>query len=202
MIIAPRPIEQQIRHAKAKRFRRIQQDFNAVRPGGRSASFFIAEISRSIDAGLLLSAIVLSTTLLELWLRELLGNQVSSRNAIITGQASPARIDRELEGSDEIGRGHMFAEIADDLYRYGVINLREINWLNSFYRSIRVPFHHGLTGRLVYREVMGGDEETASVLDELLNDPKNRSRQLEDFVDDRAGDILDGVVKFLLNHPL
>ncbi|WP_096702235.1 hypothetical protein [Magnetospirillum sp. 15-1] len=198
----PRPIEQQLSTAEAKRFRRIQQDFKAIRPGGRSASFFIAEISRSIDAGLLLSAIILSGTLLELWFRDLLVIQVSKRNAAITGRADLIIIDKEIEGAGGADRGHEFSKIVDDLCRYGVIDSAEKVELNNFYRSIRVPFHHGLSGRLVSHSVLGDDEDMTLFLDELINDPNSRSRQLEDFVDNMAVDILDGVVKFLANHPL
>ena len=207
----PRSLEEQLEAPAALRIREIQDRLQNIRPSVHSASYFVSEISRSINAGLLLSAVVLSATLLEVWLRALLVNQIS----VTTGRVDFAKIDRELEGPDSNGKGRMFPRIVDELVLRGVLLEHEKGWLIGFYKAVRIPLAHGISGRLLGQvgpamggtdvlewEIHRGDPKTAEFFDEFLNDPWRRGRSLEDFIDAQAADILNGVVEFLAKYPL
>lgn len=77
-----RSLEEQFEPKRANCLRLIKEAFLALRVNGRVFSYYLPEISRAIDRGMLLAAIHLATTLLEIWLRDLLVIRKATQNAV------------------------------------------------------------------------------------------------------------------------
>lgn len=117
-----RSLEEQFEPERASRLRLIEEAFLALRVSGRVSSYYLSEISRAIDCGMQLAAIQLATTLLEIWLRDLLVireatcNPVKSKHELLWLMA---KIDREIEGVDD---GLRFGHLVTKLHALEVIN--------------------------------------------------------------------------------
>ena len=70
--MSARSLEEQFEPKVAERLRLVSEAFLALRVHGRVSNYYLLEIARTIDHGMLLAAIELATTLLEIWLRDLL----------------------------------------------------------------------------------------------------------------------------------
>lgn len=204
-----RSLEEQFEPERANRLRLIEEAFLALRVSGRVSGYYLSEISRAIDRGMLLAAIQLATTLLEIWLRDLLVIRKVTQNTIKSTHELRwlmTKIDREIEGIDN---GSRFADLIRELQTLEVIDEGEVSWLKETYKQLRNPLHHGISGRIV-------DPEFAQR--EMLNEPKNkegmflasifasapdrRINQFEEFVDHEIEQHLEGIVNFLAAHQI
>jgi hypothetical protein len=168
------------------------------------------EISRCIDRGMLLAAMELCTTLVEIWLRDLLVVRKATTDLSINKDQYKLLItkyDREIEGSDK--RGLSSHKIISQLTELNVLNTEEIEWLHSLFNKVRNPLHHGLTGRLVDSEYHSRDlVESATSKEQILlatifgNSPEQRLSSFEEFLDREAINILEETLNFLANHDL
>lgn len=205
-----RSLEEQFEPVKASRLRLVNEAFLALRVSGRVSNYYLLEISRAIDCGMLLAAIELATTLLEIWLRDLLVIRKATQNPVKSIHELRwlmTKHDREIEG---VKRGAGFSEIIKELRLLDVIDDKEITWLKETYEQLRNPLHHGISGRIVNPEFQHG---------EMLNEPKNkeemflasmfiasapdkRINRFETFVDHETGDHLEKIVNFLAAHQI
>lgn len=205
-----RSLEQQLEAKHCKKLRVIQASFESLRIRGRVSSYYIMEISRCIDRGMLLAAIELSTTLVEIWLRDLLVVRKASTDLSIDKyqyRLLITKYDREIEGSKE--RGLSSHIIISQLTELDVLNSKEVEWLQSFFNKVRNPLHHGLTGKFLDPEYHSQDlVDSATSKEEILlaevfgNSPEKRLSCFEEFLDREAIGILEGTLNFLANHAL
>ncbi|MFT5852655.1 MAG: hypothetical protein ACI87J_002633 [Colwellia sp.] len=172
--------------------------------------YYVIEISRCIDRGMLLAAMELCTTLVEIWLRDLLVVRKATTDLSINKDQYKLLItkyDREIEGSDK--RCLSSHKIISQLTELNVLNTEEIEWLHSLFNKVRNPLHHGLTGRLVDPEYHSRDlVESATSKEQILlatifgNSPEQRLSSFEEFLDREAINILEETLNFLANHDL
>lgn len=200
-----RPLEEQLDHSLVQRLRVVQIALSSLRVGKRVSSYYIFEIERAIEAGMLLAVFELSTTLLEVWVRDLLViRKVMQKGVTSKKQLAMelANIDQELEG---IERGPNFLTIVTELRKLDVLDDDEINWLRNDYQKTRNNIHHGLSGRL-----LSPNNENSKILAEILgspilrgaSNPTKRLREFEDFIDEQAILFLEELVNFLANHQI
>lgn len=173
----------------AQRLYIVREALLALKVDSRASRIYINEIADAIDCGLLLAAIDLATALVEIWVRDLL---VIRKVTLVELKdkrklsALISRIDKEIEG---IERGQMFGSMCRELLALDVIDARELNWLEELYKRIRIPLHHGVSGRIVDTDNNGCDllPDTASDVDLLFGlfsakPPHRRADSFEDFL--------------------
>lgn len=194
---------------EAARLRIIKEALLSLKVDGRASNIYINEIADAIEGGLLLAAIGLATTLMELWLRDLLvinkvekigfGNK-HERNWLLT------KVDKDVEG---IERGLMFIDIAKELLEMEAIESDELEWLKTVYKRVRNPLHHGISGRIVDPENRANDLlKNAQTKEEMFlgsifgSTPHRRANELEDFVCAESAKILGDIVNFLAAHQM
>jgi hypothetical protein len=120
--------------------------------------------------------------------------------------AQLTKIDREIEG---LKNGMSFRRMCEELRERESITNTEFDWLLSFYGTVRTPFHHGISGRIVDPNNRASDllsdasSKEAMLLASILGSvPHRRASDLEDSVYDLALPILESVVNFLAAHPV
>jgi hypothetical protein len=204
-----RTIHQRVEESEATRFLIVAEALRSLRSEGRASRIYINEIVEAIHLGLLLSAIELSTTLIEIWIRDLLVIERLKKNTYRSKHELHARltkIDREIEGLDY---GMSFRKMCNELRELESITAVELNWLLSQYERIRTPFHHGISGRIVDPDnraedfLNDGSSKEAMFLAGIIGSaPHRRANDLEDHVYSAALPVLEAVVNFLAAHPL
>lgn len=102
--------------------------------GGARA--YAEEVQACLDAGLLLAALTLSMSLLEL--------TVLLRVFELERVEDPGRFQADLEEEK-----HPFCYLLGLLHEQGVLNEREVERATWLYRNVRIPVQHGLTSRLL-----------------------------------------------------
>ncbi len=205
-----RPIEHQFPPSVVARLRAVSDGFSALRVDKRASSYFASELTRAIEAGLLLAALSLGSTLLEIWLRDILAHTRASQLCPRTKaewRYHLTRIDREIEGTSK--RGLLFNDILKELERSGVIFESEKGDLASLYSSLRNPLAHGLTGKLTDPHFKAKSllASAASPEDMFLagilgGSPIGRSDALEDYLERHAIKHLEALLHAIERHPI
>jgi len=204
-----RGLDKRVKKSEASRLRAIALALSELRIEGRASRIYINEIAECIENGLLLSAIVLATILLEIWVRDLLVIRMATGEEPKGNQELQyllTKIDRQIEGAS---RGESFADIGRELLRLDVIQKEEHDQILNIYKNFRIPLLHGTTGRIVDRECHGAGllESTHTGVDMALaaifgRVPHRRANDLEDLVFNSALNILTDIVNFLGAHPI
>ena len=153
-----RPLEKQFEAQTVKKIREQIESFRKLNLPHGPCHYYAFEIMRALEAGLLLAAIELTASLLELSLRDLVFLN-REKNAIpnhefgpIFGQ-SARRLDLEYE------RNVMFTQLIDEIESAGLASSNDTEPIKKFYKETRIPIHHGLPGRYVAKskECPSGD---------------------------------------------
>jgi len=204
-----RKLDEQFEPKDVRRLKIIQLALETCRVSGRVSSYYIFEICRAIESGMLLASIELSTTLLELWIRDLLVIRKLTQTKISDKRELPyhlAKADIVIEG---LKRGKSYKEMVIELQKLGVIEQSECEWLMLIFNKIRNPLHHGLSGRLLGHSTsfICLEEDEISKSDKIFaglfsNSPHDRLNRFERFLDEEVINHLEGVVNFLAAHPI
>ncbi|MDA8120872.1 MAG: hypothetical protein M0Z85_12735 [Gammaproteobacteria bacterium] len=204
-----RSLDERVAKSEADELRVIALALSALRVEARASRVYINEIVESIENGLLLSAIVLATILLEIWIRDLLViRMVTQRESKGKRELQTllTEIDRETEGAS---RGESFASICRKLLSLDVIQQDEHDRIQEIYKNFRIPLLHGTTGRIVDRECWGAGlcENTYTGADMAIKAifggaPHRRANDLEDLVFSSAVNILGDIVNFIAAHKI
>ena len=201
-----RLLEEQVEPAYASRLRSVQTELTAARRPGRVSSYYIFEVCRAIDVGMLLSAMTVSTVLIEIWLRDMLASSLGDKKDIsdrIERDWNIASIDASIE-EDRRASGH---KIIRELAKLDVVDKSEVDWLRQKYQPFRNTLLHGISGRLVGGSLSTSPNELnrsreSMFLDTLLCGPDSRLDEFENLLDRDACDYLEKVTEFIRNHPL
>ena len=153
-----RPLEKQFEAKTVKKIREQIESFRNLNLPGGPCHYYVIEIMRALEAGLLLAAIELSASLLELSLRELVFFN-REKSVISDHEFGPflgklaRRFDLEYE------RNMMFTQLMDELESTGFASHNDTESIKRFYKETRIPIHHGLSGRYVAKsqECPSGD---------------------------------------------
>ncbi|MFT5602892.1 MAG: hypothetical protein ACI9N1_003154 [Flavobacteriales bacterium] len=205
-----RSLEEQIESKRTSKLRLIQKGFESIRIQGRVSSYYIMEISRCIDRGMFLASIELCTTLVEIWLRDLLVVRKATTDLSISKDLYRLLItkyDREIEGASK--RGLSSHRIIKELEELDVLTTSEVDWLMTLFKKVRNLFHHGLSGRVVDPDYKSEEInlEPSSRTEAFLalafgNPPDSRLLDFEEFLDLEAERILEETLNFLSIHEL
>ncbi|TAM22519.1 MAG: hypothetical protein EPN68_11020 [Rhodanobacter sp.] len=168
-----RDLDSRLPPSMARKLKDVASDMSSMRVRGMSSRVYINEIVDAIHAGLLLAAMSLSLSLLELWIRDLLSLHLAAKSGAKTIHeftATVAILERDIEGlegrkaskyaeedkshpgrskTDEHLRRLSFDAMCWELMELEVLDLDELSLLDHIYETIRNPIHHGITGRTV-----------------------------------------------------
>lgn len=172
-----RQLERQFRRRTVDRIRAIQARLDSLSTTHSVLRYFIVEAQRTLEGGLLLPALLVVTTLLELRVRlavldhRLLGMSGKRR------KTSAGKILREIEEDRSFG----FAKMLDELHKAKIITNVDKNRLTNLYKSTRIPLHHAITGRFIRDRA---EQENLVLLDDIGG--RSGSHKFELVVEDYA----------------
>lgn len=201
-----RGLDERVDTHTAERLRTITSALSALQVESYASRIYVREIVESVNNGLFLSAIVLSTILLEIWVRDLLVIHMCIQERQATKKDLQYRliqIDREVEGAR---RGKSFKEICCDLIKMKVIQKDEHEKIQNIYDKFRTPLLHGITGRIVdprhLNEREHPDTWTDTFLAITLGAVHRRANSLEDVVYGSVTSVLADIVNFMGAHQI
>ena len=196
----PRPIGEQFEPEKADRIRSLAGRIRSILTGAGGIRYFCLELARTLEAGALLAAIHVASSLLELSARQLLVFSLADDSDAKTENEElfPRPID-VLEYEIEDDRRLSMYEILEELTDHGIIDESEKDKIEGFYSDIRIPIHHGITRRFVREESNGIS---------LRNEPRSlfcgsqhaRMGDLDRAIEDKSLDYVEVAVDFVFRH--
>jgi hypothetical protein len=148
---------------------------------------YTLELQGCLSVGLLLAAVTVSGTLLELFVRDL--NIALRTEQKLDGELIGA-FDSELQGD----RSATFAVLVDALTPL-VITSSDAKAMKEFYQHVRIPFAHGLTIRLSDSESMSGIFDDRDDMGLLM-----RNHNIEKHLEDEALKEVQLVVRMMVKY--
>jgi len=155
----------------------------------------MGEIARCLDAGLLFAALEVATSLLELFVKDLL---IAARVEDNTSQRSPRpfqlpddQIEREIEDVERL----YFNGIVDELVARKAIDQSDADAIKDFYKNVRIPIHHGLTRRFI--RLSSDVHEGGDLLTSLSLGRLGRFHKFEEVIEEDSIRHLFTIVDFL-----
>jgi len=142
-----RPLEEQFKPDKCAEIRNLVAKFSALPFKEGPCRYFILEVAGCLEAGLLLAAVSIASVLLETFLRELL--ILLRLESTTSHQIDTNPFFDELEKEAEDGRPRLYFEDIVDQLTGDVLDPDDADNAKKFYKTIRIPIHHGLTRRFI-----------------------------------------------------
>jgi hypothetical protein len=158
-----RPLEQQFKAKTVTKIRGLIKSLQSLNVPAGPSNYYVFEIIRALETDLLLAAVELAASLLELMVRELVA-RLREKNAYLNHEigpylgASARRLDLEYE------RHLMFHQLVDELESSGIVTSANADLVRKFYREIRIPLQHGLTLRYVSQSQNSPSSDLLAVL--------------------------------------
>jgi len=144
-----RPLEQQFEPDKLQRIKELERLFESLSHQSGAAGYFTSEIVRCLDAGLLLAALEVATSLLELFVKDLLIaarlESSASQHRLPSFELPGNQMERKIEDVERL----YFNGMIDELANRRIIEGSDAEAIKDFYKSVRIPVHHGLTRRFI-----------------------------------------------------
>ena len=147
---------------------------------------YTSEIANCLSVGLLLAAISVSASVLELFLRDLA--VAFTIETQLEGDVSQfGRVERQLEEERDVTVDWILAKLEK-----AVITPDDAEAIRSFYKGTRIPFAHGLVRRL-------SDEPALEMLEDMWS-LLRRQGQVEDRLEEKALEEIAFVVFILKRY--
>ena len=145
-----RPLEEQFNAAKCAEIRRLIAKFSTLSFEGGPCRYFVLEVAGCLKAGLLLAAVSIASVLLETFLRELLIlHRLQTRELTTSRQIDTNSLFDKLEKEIEDGRPRLYFEDVVDQLTGDVLDSGDAVDAKKFYKTVRIPIHHGITRRFI-----------------------------------------------------
>jgi hypothetical protein len=180
--------------AKAATIAKLIKDLDDIREFPMGYGFYTREIKNCLSVGLLMAAVSVSSSLLELFIRDLLVtvriNERHEGNLLLI-----ARVERETEEDRSLGFNAMLDGLQDVKQPNSeafLIDPEDVVKLKQFYKLTRIPFAHGMVRRLTSKY----DNERISDLFASVS----RGFSLEDRIEDDGIDEVAFVVEVLKKY--
>ncbi len=144
-----RPLEKQFEKQTIHRIRALQGDLKKFPFQDGAGRFYAKELNSALEAGLLLASLHLATSLLELFVRDLLIYNVAKKS--VSEHKKPVSVLDKLEANyeDATKPQWSFSMIIDQLQSQRVISSADAKAVKTYYQTVRIPIHHGLTRRFL-----------------------------------------------------
>lgn len=119
--------------------------------------YYAIDLSLCLQAGALLGALHVASSLLEIVVREMVIERASE--AVSESQKMKGSLQQELEEKRNVGFKQLVAELATA----GLFSASDADLAKTFYDDVRIPVHHGLPARFV-----NNNENFKSFIDEIF----------------------------------
>ncbi len=143
-----RPLEEQFEPGKCAEIRSLIAKFSTLPFEEGPCRYFILEVAGCLEAGLLLAAVSIASVLLETFLRELLILYRLQTQGLTTSRQINQLFDK-LEEEAEDGRPRLHFEDIVDQLTGDVLDSEDVEAAKKFYKTVRIPIHHGITRRFI-----------------------------------------------------
>ncbi|MCL4300610.1 MAG: hypothetical protein KJ077_33040 [Anaerolineae bacterium] len=193
-----RPYTEQFNKARQRQIEMLLSGFSQLLSTDRDYKYQVYELQRCLYAGLLLAALHIACSLLELFVRDLairkefeLRDQSSSVERI--KRRDLFRIVGTFQREFEEDRKATFSALVKTLVDNRVISNKDADAVLDFYKNTRIPLSHGLVRRFVIqRDDIAWVEEEFGRID--------RFHSIEEVVEDNALSHLKFVLKFIKKY--
>ena len=186
-----RKLEKQFVPEKVTLIREIQTDVSSLKFKGGVGRYYAKELIFSLEAGLLLASLHLSSSLLELFVRDLLINDYSL-NLLKRNVYYKKLHEMEKQYEDGNKPQWTFFKMTEELYKRKIIKKREADDIKGFYKKIRIPILHGLSRRFVRNYEDDFFEEIFGRM--------TRDHRLEELIEDQALILIKTAASFMKKH--
>ena len=174
--------------------RSLQEKISSIGFVGGVGRIYAKELINSLESGLFLASLHLSSSLLEVFVRDLL----------ILGYAKDSNTEKEFNNKLNIVEKYIednkkplwsFSKMADELHKYNVINELELKKLKLFYNTTRTPILHGLSKRFMR---FHGEKLISEYLDPKLY----RGHSFEEEIENNSLKWIGFAVRFMEKHQI
>ena len=194
-----RSLDEQFEEGTVERIREIQARLRRY-PILYSAGHLFAH-GEALEAGLLLASVTLSSTLIEIFVRDKLiylhADEINIDEQFRSHASGIAEI--KIEDIDKL----TFTKIINQLVEKKEIDEDTCSDLSRFYKRIRIPLLHGLTRRYLRGKEFNSqfslaDRDTEEFpIDEMFLSWGSRFMNLEDHLEEEALNILEELVQII-----
>jgi len=105
--------------------------------------YYAVDLSLCLQAGALLGALQIASSLLEIFVREIVIERASE--AYSDSQKLVGTLQKKLEEKRNVG----FKQLVTELANSEVMSTEDAEIATKFYDDVRIPIHHGLPARFV-----------------------------------------------------
>jgi hypothetical protein len=181
-----RSLEAQFSTDTVAQLRAIQQRVAQLETLRVIPRYVTVEIARCLEAGLLLAAIQVACSAWELVVRLAV---VAARSGTVTTASQPdrARLASELLTAAEEDQRLTLFPMVNELVRYQVLTNEDAVAMQSLYRSVRIPLHHGIVGRYIRQR------SDVTISEIMGNSPALSGREFEEQLESHAVSELDRI---------
>ena len=193
-----RRLDEQFEAQTVLRLRAIQASIASLPFKGGAGRYYAKELIYSIEAGLLLASLHIISSLLELFVRDLLISVSANRST--RSDVNINDIERKYE--DESKPLWTFSKMLDALSTQNIIGRADVDALKSFYRDVRIPLYHGLTRRFVrIHDGYAPETDTENSFDIFLG-RTIRAHRIEDHLEESAISLLEVAASFMVSYSV
>ncbi|MDD2389514.1 MAG: hypothetical protein PHP23_07270 [Desulfobacterales bacterium] len=137
-----RGYEEQFKGKIVKQIQGLLCRINSIKLSQKVSRYYLVDLSLCLQAGALLGALHLSSTILELTIREMV---IKLTTDALPKTNNNRNIEKELEDKRHLG----FSKLVEILESEGFFDSKDAELSLQFYKDVRIPLHHGLPRRFV-----------------------------------------------------
>ncbi|NOY52253.1 MAG: hypothetical protein GXP58_01365 [Deltaproteobacteria bacterium] len=192
-----RPLEKQFELKKVEEIRKLAEEFHQLRERmkGESAGYMISGIHRCLETGILLGALSISLSLLDMFVHDMV---------ILYEKEKDRDGNHSKDALPPLKTGHPrlpFEEEIAGFMENRWIDPQDGRTLLKMYRKIGIPLHHVLSRRIgpfSKMMIMGEDR----LLDRFLTRSFGDIHHIEEMIEDNATECMKVIVSFLRKYHI
>ena len=189
----PRTLKQQFTPETVAEIHVLVQRIERLSLPKGSSRYYAVELSGCLQAGLLLASVHIAASLLELVVRGIVLERAGSAFSAYPETSSDLS-EGSLEYRMEEMRNLGFTKMVDHLVEVGLFDSEDGLLAKTFYRTVRIPLHHGLVRRFVTQH-----DPMYATFGEFLGIfwPTTSLETFEEVIENNSLQILDTIVGIL-----
>ena len=182
-----RGFEEQFEKDRIDQIRRLLQRIDSFSLPKGVSHYYAVDLSLCLQAGALLGALQVAASLLEIFVRETVVEQVSKTYP--DSERVSGSFQEKLEQKRNVG----FKQLVVELSNAGIISTTDAQIASQFYDDVRIPIHHGLPARFV-----NNSNDYKSFLESLLGYTQQVvDRDFEEVIEDEALTLIETAITII-----
>ncbi len=179
-----RPLEDQFKAETAARIRAVAARTAGLQLPDGVSRYYRSELVQLLEAGMLLGAVHVAASLLE----------IAIRGMIVERAQSASHGSADLEAALEARRDLGFSQLVGALCDAGLFDREDAKRAVKFYQEVRIPIHHGLPNRFV---TFHGEEWVLDFRNLLRTLSSTSSHEFEEIIEVHAIEHVETVIDLL-----